>query len=158
MSTEPAPDLLSLPWRTGRQTEGDLGMGIVYAQMGDEASPDNVLIGMMNSPAMAAEVCAAHNARLVAKLARHEGGGGTAGLNVTYLRPSGSCLAASPRRLSRYGLTTEVVMMLDRSISLVDELRAELQKEKIRLAQLRDEMLTEGEMIVKMDVWEECRL
>ena len=71
MTTKPAPDLLSLPWRTGRQTEGDLGMGIVYAQLGDEASPDNVLIGMMNSPAMAAEVCAAHNARLAAKLARH---------------------------------------------------------------------------------------
>ena len=49
-------------------------------------------------------------------------------------------------------------MMLDRPISLVDELRAELQKEKIRLAQLRDEMLTEAELIVKMDVWEECRL
>lgn len=42
--------------------------------------------------------------------------------------------------------------MLDRSISLIDELRAEIQREKIRLVQLRDEMLTEAELIVKLDV------
>ena len=46
-------------------------------------------------------------------------------------------------------------MTFTRSISLVEELRTELQAERIRLAQLRDGMLTEAELIVKLDVWEE---
>ena len=45
---------------------------------------------------------------------------------------------------------------LGRPISLIDKLRAELHQEKIRLAQLRDEMLTEAELAVKFEVWEEC--
>ena len=46
-------------------------------------------------------------------------------------------------------------MMFERSISLIDELRADLQAERIQLAQLRDGELTEAELIVKLDVWEE---
>ncbi len=49
-----------------------------------------------------------------------------------------------------------VTFNLYRSASLVEELRAELQAERIKLAQMRDEMLTPEELIVKLDVWEQC--
>ena len=45
--------------------------------------------------------------------------------------------------------------MFERSITLVDELRAEIREERIRLAQLRDGRLTAAELIVKLAVWEE---
>ena len=45
--------------------------------------------------------------------------------------------------------------MLERSISLVDELRAELQDVRIGLAQRRDEVLTWDELAVKLEVCEE---
>ena len=57
MSAEPALDLLSLPWRTGRHN----GRAI-YAQA---LCMDDVMVGVMDSPELAAEVCEAHNARLV---------------------------------------------------------------------------------------------
>ena len=58
MATE-TPDPLSLPWRTGRRV-----LRTVYAQGGAEASLDDVLIGVMDSPELAAEACAGHNERL----------------------------------------------------------------------------------------------
>jgi hypothetical protein len=48
--------LLLLPWRTGRKIGRTL-----YAVTGPEASDDDVLIGMMDTPELAAEACAAHN-------------------------------------------------------------------------------------------------
>lgn len=56
---EPVPDLLSLPWRTGRHVGRT-----VYAQSGPEASGDDLLIGVMDTPELAAEACGAHNRRL----------------------------------------------------------------------------------------------
>ena len=51
------PDPLSLPWRVGRH-EGRT----IYAQGGAEASrEDDELIGVMDTPELAAEACAAHN-------------------------------------------------------------------------------------------------
>lgn len=57
------PDLLSLPWRVGRHVGRT-----IYAQGGAEASrEDDELIGVMDSPLLAAEACAAHNERLRAR-------------------------------------------------------------------------------------------
>jgi hypothetical protein len=58
MATE-TPDPLSLPWRTGRRV-----LRTVYAQGGPEASREDVLIGVMDTPELAAEACAGHNERL----------------------------------------------------------------------------------------------
>ena len=69
-SQHPAPDLLLLPWLTGRHPES-LGMGIVYAESGNGASPVNALVAVMGSPEMAAQVCVLHNEWLAAKRAGH---------------------------------------------------------------------------------------
>ena len=45
--------------------------------------------------------------------------------------------------------------MFARSTELINELRAELQAERIRIAQLRDEMLTQEELAALFDVYEE---
>jgi hypothetical protein len=50
--------LLLLPWRTGRKVGRT-----IYAVTGQEPSDDDVLIGMMDTPELAAETCAAHNCR-----------------------------------------------------------------------------------------------
>ena len=51
------PDPLSLPWRTGRHVGRT-----IYAQGGPEASrEDDELIGVMDTPELAAEACAGHN-------------------------------------------------------------------------------------------------
>ena len=47
---------LLLSWRTGRKVGRT-----IYAQLGPEPSDDDVLIGMMDTPELAAEACAAHN-------------------------------------------------------------------------------------------------
>jgi len=47
-----------LPWRTGRKVGRT-----IYAVTGQEPSDDDVLIGMMDTPELAAETCAAHNCR-----------------------------------------------------------------------------------------------
>lgn len=52
-------DLSALPWRVGRH----LGR-TVYAQIGDADSDDDVFIGVMDTPELAAEACEAHNYRL----------------------------------------------------------------------------------------------
>ena len=52
MAVDITPDLLSLPWRTGTHTERTL-----YAQ----APGGDVVIGMLDTPELAAEACAAHN-------------------------------------------------------------------------------------------------
>jgi len=52
-------DLLSLPWRTGRSVGRT-----IYAQGGDSASREDALVGVMDTPELAAEACAGHNARL----------------------------------------------------------------------------------------------
>ena len=59
MTTEPTPDPLSLPWRIGSHVGRT-----VYAQAGDGASKTDVLIGVMDTPELAAETCAGHNERL----------------------------------------------------------------------------------------------
>jgi hypothetical protein len=64
MTAEQAPDPLYLPWRTGSHAGRT-----VHAQAGDEASRADVLIGVMDSPELAAEVCSAHNKRLAGELA-----------------------------------------------------------------------------------------
>lgn len=51
------PDLITLPWRTGRRVGRTL-----YAQLGPEASDADPLIGLMDTPELAAEVVEAHNA------------------------------------------------------------------------------------------------
>lgn len=63
MTTERAPGPVSLPWRTVERH--------LYAQVGAGASDDDVWIGALESPELAAEACSAHNARLAAKLAKH---------------------------------------------------------------------------------------
>jgi len=50
------PDLLSLPWRTGRH----LGRTI-YARLGPEASDEDPVLGMMDTAELAEEACSAHN-------------------------------------------------------------------------------------------------
>lgn len=65
MATEPTPDLLSLPWRTGRHV-----FRTIYAQGGSDAARDDELIGVMDSPELAAEVCRAHNRWLPVKRQR----------------------------------------------------------------------------------------
>jgi hypothetical protein len=57
---EVGPDLLSLPWRTGRRKGRHL-----YAQLGSEPSDDDPELGMMDSPELAAEACEAHNAKIL---------------------------------------------------------------------------------------------
>ena len=51
-----AVDLLSLPWRTGRKVGRTM-----YARLGPEASDEDPLIGMMDTPELAAAAVAAHN-------------------------------------------------------------------------------------------------
>ncbi len=46
-------------------------------------------------------------------------------------------------------------MTLEHCIDLTKQLRAELQAERIRLAQLRDGMLTRDEQIAMLEVYEE---
>jgi hypothetical protein len=53
---EPAPDLLSLPWRTGRHVGRT-----IYAQAGPKPSDDDVLIGMMDTRELALAAVRAHN-------------------------------------------------------------------------------------------------
>lgn len=54
------PDPMTLPWRVGRHVGRT-----IYAQGGEEASRDaDVLIGVLDTPELAAEACAAHNALL----------------------------------------------------------------------------------------------
>ena len=48
-------------------------------------------------------------------------------------------------------------MMLDRPVDLTEKICAELQAERIRLAQLRDGMLTPDELAAVFEVWEEFR-
>lgn len=50
------PDLENLPWRTGRKVGRT-----IYAQLGPEPSDDDVLIGMMDTPELAAEAVGCHN-------------------------------------------------------------------------------------------------
>lgn len=45
-----------LPWRTGRKVGRT-----IYIRLGREASDDDVLIGVMDSPEIASDVCLAHN-------------------------------------------------------------------------------------------------
>lgn len=52
------PDAVALPWRTGRRVGRT-----IYAQAGPEASDDDPLIGVMDTPELAAEAVDAHNAR-----------------------------------------------------------------------------------------------
>lgn len=52
-------DPLLLPWRTGRKL-----VRTVFAIVGTEASDDDVLLGLMDTDLLAAEVVAAHNQRL----------------------------------------------------------------------------------------------
>lgn len=53
-----------VPWRVGRH----LGR-TVYAMLGDEPSDDDPVLGMLDTPELAAEACAGHNALLEARLA-----------------------------------------------------------------------------------------
>jgi hypothetical protein len=52
-------DLAKLPWRTGRK----LGRTI-YAQRGDAAADNDILIGVMDTAPLAAEACTTHNHKL----------------------------------------------------------------------------------------------
>ena len=54
-----ATDPLSLPWRTGRHIPRH-----VYAQIDAEPSSEDVYLGALGTPEVAAEACAAHNERL----------------------------------------------------------------------------------------------
>lgn len=50
------PDVRHLPWRVGRS----LGRTI-YAQVGDEPSKDDILLGMMDDMSVAALIVEHHN-------------------------------------------------------------------------------------------------
>ncbi len=52
-------DLAALPWRIGRSVGRT-----IYAVVGEDASKDDVLVGMMDTPALAIEVVMAHNGSL----------------------------------------------------------------------------------------------
>ena len=52
------PGLRDLPWRTGRKTGR-----VLYAQLGEEASGDDPVIGIMDTPELAREAAVAHNER-----------------------------------------------------------------------------------------------
>ncbi len=56
-------DLTMLMWRIGRSVGRT-----VYAVVGEDASKDDVLIGCMDTPALATEVVMAHNTRLRRRL------------------------------------------------------------------------------------------
>lgn len=56
MDPQPAPDPMSLPWRVGSHVGRT-----VYAQAGNEASKTDVLIGVMDTPELAARACEGHN-------------------------------------------------------------------------------------------------
>jgi len=58
------PDLLSLPWRTGRKNHRT-----IYVQLGAEPSDDDPFIGCLDSGELAAEACAGHNALLEGRMA-----------------------------------------------------------------------------------------
>jgi len=53
------PDPLSLPWRTGRHVPRH-----IYVQLGAGPDDEDRPIGTMDTPELAAEACAGHNARL----------------------------------------------------------------------------------------------
>jgi len=60
MAIEPVPDRrLSLPWRVGRRVPRHM-----YAQLGTGADDEDVYIGTLETPELAAEACAGHNALL----------------------------------------------------------------------------------------------
>ena len=56
MADDITPDLLSLPWRVGTKNGRTL-----YAHAGTGASREDVMIGVMDTPELAAEVCLGHN-------------------------------------------------------------------------------------------------
>lgn len=58
-----APDLLSLPWRTGRKDTGPGAHRVIYAVLGGDPDFDP-MIGTMDTAGLSAEACAAHNAML----------------------------------------------------------------------------------------------
>jgi ATP-dependent Clp protease ATP-binding subunit ClpC len=54
-----SPDLSSLPWRPGRHVGRT-----IYATPADDRDGDGTLIGVMDTPELAAAACSAHNAAL----------------------------------------------------------------------------------------------
>jgi hypothetical protein len=54
-----ATDPLSLPWRTGRHVPRH-----IYAQIDAQPSGEDVYLGALGTPELAAEACAGHNERL----------------------------------------------------------------------------------------------
>ena len=52
MADDITPDLLSLPWRVGTKNGRTL-----YANAGTGASREDVMIGVLDSPELAAEAC-----------------------------------------------------------------------------------------------------
>lgn len=52
------PDLVKLPWRVGDDSR------TIWADIGGGDPDDDILIGMMDYPQVAAEAVEAHNARL----------------------------------------------------------------------------------------------
>lgn len=58
-------DLTAVPWRTNSAAGKT-----IFAQAGREPSPDDLPIGMMDTPELAADACAAHNERLEGSRAR----------------------------------------------------------------------------------------
>jgi hypothetical protein len=64
VSTEHTPEnLLALPWRTGRRVGRT-----VYAQIGPDPSGDDVLIGVLDHPRLAADAVDTHNAARLERL------------------------------------------------------------------------------------------
>lgn len=55
----PPPNPLAVHWRTGRHVGRT-----IYAMAGPEPSDDDTLIGVMDTPGLAGEAVAAHNALL----------------------------------------------------------------------------------------------
>lgn len=51
--------LATLPWRVGRKVQRT-----IYAQVENEPSDDDILIGLMDSPVISVEAVRAHNAAL----------------------------------------------------------------------------------------------
>jgi hypothetical protein len=52
----PAASYIMSPWRVGRKVGRT-----IYAQLGDEPSDDDPLIGVMDAPELAVHICLIHN-------------------------------------------------------------------------------------------------
>jgi hypothetical protein len=59
-----------IPWQRGMWRVGRKVGRTIYAQLGDEPSDDDVLIGMMDTPALAKDAVESHNQALKRRVSK----------------------------------------------------------------------------------------